>query len=115
MRCPCGTNATVDITTARAEHRWSCNCSRCYDPVEDSGSRSHAIGYGSDPEEAIATWWEMVEQAWEIEYLPVMLFAELSEQAGDEADRQSEWVEKWATDPQANRSARWIGPAQVTP
>jgi hypothetical protein len=92
MKCPCGTHATVDITAAyEAKDRWSCLCTDCYDPTDHPGGRSETVGYGASPEEAIADWWAMVEQTWELDYEPVTLFAEISEQAGDEADRQEGW------------------------
>lgn len=92
MKCPCGTAATVDVTPARAEHRWSCHCQRCYDGTEDSGSLSLLVGYGATPEQAIAAWWDLVENAWAINYLPNTLLVELSEQVGDESNRQSGWI-----------------------
>ena len=98
MKCPCGTHAVVDITASpRAETGWSCKCPRCYDPTsqspdEEPSALATCLGYGATPEQAISSWWEMVERAWEIDYSPNALFAELSEQAGDEVDRQSGWM-----------------------
>lgn len=112
MKCPCGTHAVVDITAAyTAENGWSCHCPGCYDGTEDSGPRAQLIGYGKSPEEAIAAWWESAEQAWEIDYEPNPLFAAISEQAGDEADRQSGWVKTLAW-LDMSRSTDYWGPPQ---
>lgn len=116
MKCPCGTHATVDITAAyEAKDRWSCLCTDCYDPTDHPGGRSETVGYGASPEEAIADWWAMVEQTWELDYEPVTLFAEISEQAGDEADRQSGWTGLPNTSSNS-RNGSWYGPApEVAP
>jgi hypothetical protein len=98
MRCHCGTHATVEVSSTPSRGAgWCCLCTDCYDdtPVSDEqgpGARSTCLGYGATPEEAIAAWWEQVELAWDIDYLPNTLLAELSEQVGDEAERQRGWV-----------------------
>lgn len=92
MTCPCGSHLVVsECATAKTAHGYSCHCPDCYGPVDDSGPLDEIIGHGSTPEEAIAEWSERAEELWEIMWEPVTLFAELSEQVGDEADRQSEW------------------------
>jgi hypothetical protein len=115
MRCPCGAHAVVDITPAfTSADGWSCKCPECYMPDSES-SRRTCLGHGKSPGEAVAAWWEQVEAGWDLpRYEPNMLFADLSEQAGDEAERQEGWMEVWATDPTAPRSACWYGP-EVSP
>jgi hypothetical protein len=118
MRCPCGTHAVVDTTPGRAAERYRCGCPRCYDPTPGgNSSRSFCEGFGATPEEAIADWWESVERVWDISYEPNTLIAELSEQAGDEADRQSGWLIEqgrtcWEQSVAGGRTC-WYGPREV--
>ncbi len=108
MKCPCGTHAVVDVTAAyTANDRWSCHCPNCYAPVEDCGQLDRLVGYGKDAESAIAAWWAAVEEAWELDYEPNLLFAEISEQAGDEADRQEAWLTREAP---GFGAGVWFGP-----
>jgi len=109
IKCPCGTHAMVTLTGGDAAHRWSCNCPQCYDP-ESGGLRKHCLGYGETHEDAIAEWWETVEVAWEIDYEPVTLVAELAEQVGDEADAQSLWV---FSNESNDGAPRWFAPHGV--
>jgi hypothetical protein len=109
MRCPCGANAVVDINGAgRAEHRWSCHCPRCYDGAEDSSGLALLIGYGASPEDAISAWWEMVEQAWEIDYSPATIFSELDQQIAAERRRTEGWALRDGT---FAPSDQWWGPS----
>jgi hypothetical protein len=94
----CGTHAIVDLTASPSNGtRWSCLCPDCYDPTPQSeeqgpGPRSTCLGYGATPEQAIAAWWEQVELAWEIDYLPNTVIAELSEQVNEERARTEGWA-----------------------
>lgn len=113
MRCPCGTNAVVDITAAyTADDRWSCKCPNCYEGTQDAGSRAHCIGYGRDPEMAIAAWWERVEEAWELDYELTERGVELTDvvalwrQVDAEVERQRGWG-RLTID-----GKRWFGPVR---
>lgn len=100
VRCPCGTNLVVDVSAAfTTTDGWSCHCPDCYDPSPEPSSASTCLAYGKTPEAAVAACWAMIEEAWEIDYLPVTLFADLSEQAGDEAERQEGWKNKYTFTP----------------
>jgi hypothetical protein len=110
IKCPCGTNAYVGITGVGGSNAWRCHCPNCLDPSSESAI-ANLQGLGECPEDAIASWWSIVEEAWEIDYLPVTLLAELSEQVGDERDRQEGWV--FSPAPRFDKGA-WYGP-EVAP
>lgn len=96
--CPCGTHAVIEILSwTRKQHRWRVACPRCYDPTprsDDEGPAAAATceGFGETADQAVSDWLCQAERVWDIDYLPNTLFAELSEQAGDEADRQEGWM-----------------------
>lgn len=124
-KCPCGTYLVVDITEGDADNRWSCKCPNCYDPTPEPSDKATCLGYGATPEAAYDEWWEQACDAWTVKQILDraglslnLLFADLSEQAGDEAERQEEWV--WTGGEGldrliANGELRWYGPLGVSP
>lgn len=124
-RCPCGAQPVVDTTPALpSSYRWRCACPSCYDPTprsdeQPASARSVCEGFGETAEQAISDWWVEVESTWCIDYLPNTLIAELSEQAGDEADRQRGWVIARARTESERAISQhqtiWYGPREVSP
>lgn len=97
--CPCGKTAVAQTTLALNDDcRWRCACPNCYDPTprtEELGPDARCVceGFGATLDEAIADWWEQAVEAWGvISLVPNTMLVEISEQAGDEADRQEGWM-----------------------
>lgn len=116
--CPCGAHLTLsdELPATALPYRYSLLCSRCYEPSEDpsdSDPRGMCLGYGTTPEAAYDDWWDFASDAWNIRqmgFAPAPLFAELSEQAGDEAERQHGWGRMTTA---LHNWSYWYGPVKT--
>lgn len=119
MKCLCGTHLVVDVSAAfTTSDGWSCHCPDCYDPSpvsyeEGPGPRSTCLAYGKTPEAAVAACWAMIEEAWEVEYLPNnTLERDVWLQIAEERER----TKGWKTRPSWLQPEKdvWFGPDLIS-